>query len=528
MSLPNINTRNFMIGMVAGGFALLVSFVLREASGVAFIPEMGAQVLFSVTPGTIESTAVENLQSYAKYSTFIGATIITMVLYGVVGLAGSRTGAVRYGTKSKQLVVFFMSSFSLFLVIGIVLLILGQVRTVPVSLPILVLSLLPPQIAFSAVFASFVRFPPKPVEMCQIATPPQGKQFDRRRRLFVKAGVATVVAAAILAYGVGFLLPRMESSYKPGSITSNLSSLMSLEITPVDQFYRVDVNIIPPSVNADTWNLSISGLVDNPFTFSFNDISNLVTVEQYNTLECVSNEIGGNLISTARWKGVRLKDLLNKAGLQPSAQYIVFKCVDGYDVGIPVDRALLDGTLLTFEMNGQPLPTEHGYPIRALVPGLYGMMNPKWITGIEAVNGVYEGYWQRRGWTNDARYETMSDVVVPGSAAVTERFNIQGSNLVPLGVVPIAGIAFAGDRGISKVEVSTDGGVSWMTASVKDPLSDYTWVLWSAEWNPPKTGNYKIMVRATDGVGNLQTATVTNPFPNGATGYHVLDISIVS
>ena len=221
----------------------------------------------------------------------------------------------------------------------------------------------------------------------------------------------------------------------------------------------------------------------------------------------------------------------NVKGLSTSPLILRFQVsafTDGYDVGIPVDRALLDGTLLTFEINGQPLPTEHGYPIRAIVPGLYGMMNPKWITSIEAVNGVYEGYWQRRGWTNDANYETMSDVIVPGSAAVTERFNIQGSNLVALGVVPIAGIAFAGDRGISKVEVSTDGGVSWMTATVKDPLSDYTWVLWSAEWNPPKTGNYKIMVRATDGDGNLQTATVTNPFPNGATGYHVLDISVVS
>jgi len=251
-------------------------------------------------------------------------------------------------------------------------------------------------------------------------------------------------------------------------------------------------------------------------------------VEQYNTLECVSNFVGGNLIGTAQWTGVRLKDVLSNAGVLSSAVYVIFKSVDGYSVGIPMDRAMLEGTLLAFEMNGSPLPTEHGYPLRAIVPGLYGMNNAKWITSIEAVNDTYEGYWQQRGWVEDAMYQTGSSIVIPGDAQVNSVFGIGGATDVKLGVVPIAGLAFGGDRGISKVEVSTDGGQTWTVSSLMDPLSNYTWVFWSAEWNPPGTGNYSLQVRATDGQGNLQTAVITQPFPNGATGYQVVDVSVSS
>lgn len=520
--------KSFTAGVAAGGAALLVSFLLRELAGVPFLPEMGAQTLFSVTPGSIESGAVENLGSYAKYSAFAGAIIVNLGLYGVIGLLLTRHRSFLGDTaRLKRGIAFFLASFAVLLAVGTAMLVLTQILTTPVTAPGLILSLIPPQIVFGVVLVALQRNPQqKPLAIChQPASPVPGKRFDRRRRLFIKTGVATAVAAAILAYGVGFLLlPRT------GVLQSGTSSSLSLAqgVTPNDRFYRVDVNITPPLVSPNSWNLAVAGLVDRPLALSLDQIINMALVEQYNTLECVSNEIGGDLISTAKWRGVRLKDILQMAGLQSGAQYMVFKCVDGYDVGIPVDRALLDGTILAFEMNGQPLPQEHGYPLRAVVPGLYGMMNAKWITRIEAVNGMYEGYWQRRGWTNDARHQTGSDVVVPGTAKVTQRFGIQGSNSVLLGKVPIAGIAFGGDRGISKVEVSMDGGDSWTTASLKDPLSDYTWVLWSAEWNPPRTGSYKLMVRATDGRGNIQTATVTNPFPNGATGYQVVDISVVS
>lgn len=363
----------------------------------------------------------------------------------------------------------------------------------------------------------------KPTDVCKAVVPPKGMKFDRRRRLFIQAGVAAAVGAAILAYGVGFLLRPTDTSVESVST----QSLTSQGVTTNDKFYRVDINIFAPSVNSSSWSLGVSGLVNTPLSLNLSQLQQMASVQQYNTLECVSNDIGGELISTAQWTGVQLKDILSMAGVKASADYVVFKAVDGYSVGIPLATAMLDGTLLAYEMNGAPLPTDHGSPLRAIVPGLYGMMNCKWITSVEAVSGTYQGYWQVRGWENDAMYQTGSSIVIPGGAEITSLFGINGSDQVALGVVPVAGIAFVGDRGVSKVEVSSDGGKTWTTASQTSPLSQYTWVFWSAEWNPPAKGAYSLHVRATDGTGAVQTAVVSGPFPNGATGYHVVDISVL-
>jgi hypothetical protein len=307
-----------------------------------------------------------------------------------------------------------------------------------------------------------------------------------------------------------------------------LAPLLDSEVTPTYLFYRIDINPIVPVVDATSWSLNVKGLVNNPLTITYEEIKAMPSVEEYATLQCVSNKIGGGLTSTALWKGVRLKDVLQKARLRPGAKYIAFRCYDGYDVGIPLERGLLDGTILAYEMNLAPLTSEHGYPVRAIVPGLYGMMNPKWITEIELEDNVYEGYWQRNGWTNNATEETHSSIVIPGQAPIRDRFRnleLENINIVPGQKVPVAGIAFAGDRGISKVEVSTDGGATWKSASIKDPLSKYTWVLWAAGFVPTATqSNYKIVVRATDKTGKVQTAEVRPPFPDGNTGYHIISI----
>ena len=259
------------------------------------------------------------------------------------------------------------------------------------------------------------------------------------------------------------------------------------------------------------------------------------SIEEFATLECVSNKLDGDLISTAVWKGVRLKDILGKAQIMPQAKYIVFRCYDGYDVGIPIERGLSEGTILAYDMNGASLTAEHGYPLRAIVPGLYGMMNPKWITEIELVEAIYEGYWQRKGWANNAKYNTHSFIAIPGNADVGKRLinvapassattNPSPSSTSSSEMVPIAGMAFAGDRGIARVEVSTDGGTTWKDARLKDALSPYTWVLWTV--NAPRTGNnhYKIIARATDKTGKVQTSEIADPFPNGATGYPVINV----
>jgi DMSO/TMAO reductase YedYZ molybdopterin-dependent catalytic subunit len=519
--------RGFLVGLGGGVLALAVSYTLRIFLGGVFLPELAAQTLFTLTPGAIESQAVESLQSLAKYSAFTGALVINLVLYGVFGALLYRSKSLsQQGGRLERFVSFTLMPYIILATIGVLLLFTTAIQSSPVSLPMLLISLVPPQLAFGVTLISFNSVGPvKPTELCEVAKPPKGKKkFDRRRRLFIQAGVASAVGAAILVYGIGFLLKPASPT---GTTPATPSSLFAQDVTANGNFYRVDVNIFPPTVDGSTWQLQVSGLVNTPLTLTLDQIQNMSFYDQYNTLECVSNTIGGDLISTAQWRGVRLKDVLNQADLQPSADYIVFKAVDGYDVAIPLERAMLDGTLLAFEMNGEPLPTEHGYPLRAIVPGLYGMMNAKWITSIEAVSGTYQGYWQVRGWTNDAMYQTGSEIAIPGDAQVTQRFGINGSSEVPFGTIPIAGIAYAGDRGVSKVEVSTDGGDTWMQASTSQPLSSYTWVFWSAQWNPPAKGSYKLTVRATDGTGAVQTAVVTNPFPDGATGYHVVDISVV-
>ena len=515
--------------MLGGALALGASYLIRVSVGGAFLPELASQTLFSLTPGSVESVFVENLQSAAKYSAFTVGVIVNLVLYGVLGALLFRSKSIgEESGRLERLLSFVLFPYFLLAAIGIALVFLTAIQTNPVSAPELLASLILPQLVFGGVLTWFYpAVPVKHTELCEAVPPPKGrKKFDRRRRLFIEAGLASAVGAAILVYGVGYLLrPTVASG--PGSPVTT-TTLFAQDVTANSSFYRVDVNIFPPSVAGSSWTLKVSGLVSNPLSLSLQQIQQMGAYDQYNTLECVSNTIGGDLISTANWRGVRISDVLDMAGVQPSAEYVVFKAVDGYDVAVPMSRAMLAGAILAYEMNGAPLPAEHGYPLRAIVPGLYGMMNCKWITGIELVSTPYQGYWQVRGWTNSAEYQTGSEIVIPGDAQVAKRFGIDGSSVVPSGAVPVAGIAFAGDRGILKVEVSADGGNTWTSASMTEPLSNNTWIFWSSEWNPPASGHYKLVVRATDGTGAVQTAVMTDPFPNGATGYHVVDVSVSS
>jgi DMSO/TMAO reductase YedYZ molybdopterin-dependent catalytic subunit len=510
--------------------ALAISFLVRVFFGGVFLPELAVGALVTQTPGSIESVLVTNLQYIAKYSALAGAVVVNLLLYGLIAYGLSGAGAKKaYGDRVS---IYAFSAYGITFLLTVVALYLTQVLSSPQPPTTVILTLLPPQLAFGLIVVAGERFAPAQTGViCEPLKPIGGesevgrrkRKFDRKRRLVIQAGLATAVAGALLYYGVGLLFP------KPGiSRADAVSALQGQEVTATSQFYRVDVNIFPPSVASNSWTLPVSGLVSNPTTLDYGKLTAMASAEQYNTLECVSNEIGGDLISTAKWKGVKLKDVLTQAQVSPDATYVVFKAADGYDVGIPLDKAMLDGTILAYEMNGAPLPSEHGFPVRVIVPGYYGMMNCKWLMSIELVKETYQGYWQVRGWANEASYRTGSEIVTPGTAQVAQRFGIGGAPAVPLGLTPIAGIAFAGDRGIEKVEVSTDGGKTWSLASFKDPVSDNTWVLWTANWNPPSTGHYSIAVRATDKTGAVQAASIAAPFPNGATGYHVVDVGVTS
>ncbi len=517
--------RSFLQGLVPGGAAVGLSFLFRYYLGGVFLPELASQTLISIVPGQLESSAVENLGSLAKYTTFSVAVALNVVLYGVLAMIAYRIRSrspVRNSTVAALRLVALPYGF--FLVVTLLLSAIGGSASQPVPLGLVALSLLPPNLLFGLALPYIGPNASRAGKVICFPSLPRKKSFDRKRRLFVKAAAASAVATAVLVYGLDILFAKMGVA---STTSADVTQISSLSVTPNENFYRVDIDVIPPSVDQRAWSLTVGGLVDAPVTLSYDELLAMPSVEQYNTLECVSNKVGGNLMSTAKWKGVRLKDVLRSAGVHSDAEYAVFSCADGYDVEIPVERALLDGTLLVYEMNGSPLPVEHGYPLRAVVPGLYGMMNAKWMQNIQLIKGNYQGFWQRRGWTSDARYQTGSTIVTPGGSALRTRFGLSDSlGAVNPGDEMIAGVAFAGDVGISKVEVSTDGGSVWRTASVKDPLSGYTWVLWSADWNPPTEGAYRLMVRATDKSGNVQTATLHDPFPNGATGYHVVDVTV--
>ena len=541
-------TTSFVVGLAAGAVAIAISLIIRSFAVGPFIPELASQTLFSLTPGQFESQAVANFGPLAKYSAFAGAIIANFILYGLFAIWVDRLqNKLRWKGYVGKAILSSALAYVILLIVTISLVTITEARThtQPTSIMRLVLSLILPQIAFGFTLSSFYEKIRRPSRTPVVEKPSETTtQIDYKKRALLRAAIASAVALPILYLGLNRLFPTQEvqppsssslsllplqSKSKPlGFEDPRLAPLLDSEVTPTYLFYRIDINPIVPVVDATSWTLTVKGLVNNPLTITYEEIKAMPSVKEYATLQCVSNKIGGDLTSTALWRGVRLKDVLQKAQVKPGAKYIAVRCYDGYDVGIPLERGLLDGSILAYEMNLAPLTSEHGYPVRAIVPGLYGMMNPKWITEIELVDSVYEGYWARNGWTNVATEDTHSFIVIPGQAPVRDRFrnlDVENINIVPGQKVPVAGIAFAGDRGIAKVEVSTDGGVTWKSASIKDPLSKYTWVLWTAGFTPVTAqGNYKIVVRATDKTGKIQTAEVRPPFPDGATGYHMINI----
>ncbi|HEX6230941.1 MAG TPA: molybdopterin-dependent oxidoreductase, partial [Actinomycetota bacterium] len=280
-------------------------------------------------------------------------------------------------------------------------------------------------------------------------------------------------------------------------------------VTPTGDFYVVDTALFDPVVDVDGWTLSVGGLVDRPFRLGYEELLDQPAVELVSTLECISNEVGGDLISTARWTGVPVRALLERAGVREGAVEVVATSVDGYADSITLDEAMREHSLVVVGMNGVSLPREHGFPARLLVPGLYGMKQPKWIGSIELVDRPFVGYWERRGWSKAAIVKTMSRVDTQASDATR---------------TVVAGVAFAGDRGISRVEVSLDAGATWVDADLEAPLSPLSWRRWRFELRPEDVGGSSLVVRATDGEGRVQEQAVAPPHPDGASGYHTLDL----
>jgi len=284
------------------------------------------------------------------------------------------------------------------------------------------------------------------------------------------------------------------------------------EVTANGDFYRIDIDTLPPQVDASTWRLEVTGLVKNPLTLSLDDLRTRPSVSQFVTMQCISNPIGGDLTSTSEWTGVPLHDILAEAGLSPDVQAIGVQTVDGFYESVDLSDALDERTLLVYAMGGEPLAAEHGFPLRIYIPNRYGMKQPKWITSLEALDHPGPGYWVDRGWSAEAIPQTVS-VVDAATADATAQ------------TVPVGGIAWAGARGIGRVEVQVDGG-PWAEARLRvPPLSALTWVQWRYDW-PYSPGRHTFAVRAYDGTGALQVVQAQDTFPNGATGIDSLTVTL--
>jgi len=290
---------------------------------------------------------------------------------------------------------------------------------------------------------------------------------------------------------------------------------LSAEVTSNDQYYVVSKNLVAdPIVDGKSWNLAVDGQVEHPFTLSYQEVLALPMQKQYESMMCISNEVGGQYMSNALWEGVPLMDLLQRAGVKPGASKVVFHAVDNYTDSIHLSKALEPTTLMAVYMNGVPVPENHGFPARMLVPGIYGMKHCKWLTRIEVVNYDYRGYWQQRGWSDPAPIRMTARIDTP----------LDGTNVAARRTTYIAGVAFSGNRGISEVDVSTDGGRTWQRATLKQPLSALTWVLWELEWQP-NPGNYLVTARAIDLEGNVQSPIEEPPLPDGSSGYHTVTVT---
>lgn len=514
------NLSSDKIGPIERGLVAATVFLLIQGAGLLALSrstalEGVAEQLSSAMPPAMFSFLLDNLLYSAKPLLLIGliigvyvASIVLAAIYQAAGIAGIslRSGLV-YGATA-------------ILVFAIDLL----VRTAGWTAVEVILAAVAAA-AYVSVFALASRPATVPAPAPVPAEVPAGLGRTFSRRMLVTGLVGFGGALAVGGYYWSTILAKSapitaRTTSEPGTQTDAEStagddpwtsiSYLSPEITPTDEFYFVSKNFVDPVVNNADWSLTIEGLVDNPLSFTLDEFKQLPSAEQYNTLSCISNDVGGDLIGNAHWRGARLKPLLEQAGPHSGIKKVVFHAADGYTDSITFDVAMRSANLLAYEMNGDPLNHTHGSPLRLLVPGIYGMKNVKWITKIELVDTDFLGYWQKQGWSDPAPVKTMSRVDGPTPDAMPG----SGGQIA-------AGVAFAGDRGITAVEISTDEGATWSPAQVKPAIGPYSWSLWQAPIEVPADGSpLYVWVRAIDGDGLVQSGEDIRSYPDGASGYH--------
>lgn len=515
MSAPRATTehrgRYAIAGAVAAGVALGATELAAGAlGGTPSLVQSVAGVVIDLAPIAVVRTAISALGSRDKPVLVAGVVVLSLLFGACIGLAGRRRRWIG------------VASFAAFGALGA----WAGARPPNASLWHAALAGASGVIAGVAVLASMAWRPARTASTAE--APPSALEVASRRSFLAGAGSLAVVGAAAAAGGrlletrarvvarqrVG--LPGLGAS-ESGPITGLHVRGLSPFITPNGDFYRVDTATFLPLTDAASWRLKVGGMVDHPFELTYDELLAMPTEEHVITLACVSNEVGDHLSGNARWRGVRLDELLRRAGPQPEASQLVGLSLDGFSTGFPTALAL-DGrnAMVAVAMNGEPLPDLHGFPARLVVPGVYGYASAcKWLAEIrlDRLDG-FQPYWMERGWATGGQMRTMSRIDTP----------IAGRR-VRSGKVPIAGVAWTDHLGISKVEVQVDKG-PWMRSRL-GPGDVDTWRQWVVDWDATP-GTHTIRVRATDGKGMLQTSQPMDSFPSGATGWHTIQVKVMS
>lgn len=353
--------------------------------------------------------------------------------------------------------------------------------------------------------------------------PVAGSSLSRRE--FLADSLVVVGGGALALAGLGVFVQVLDAAGHGSSLPAASGDPFgpTPALTPVADFYTVAKDVLPPTVDGATWRLAIDGLVDRPAQLSLAELRSLPVQETVRTLECISTDIvrGDHLISNQLWRGARVSDVLASVGVQSTARFVHWQAEDGYTESLPLAVALDPLTWIAYDLGGAALPVEHGFPARVLVAGRFGMKQPKWLRRMTLSDVDLDGYWEQRGWDRDAIERTMSRIDTPAHAQ-------QISRNQPL---VVTGIAFAGDRGISRVDVSPDGGASWQQATLEDatrrPLGPLTWVRWRTSFTFRQAGAARIVVRGTDGGGAVQSGQPSSPLPSGSTGWHAVDVTVI-
>ncbi len=504
-------------GIVAGLVSVVCMLILRLVAGVPTPVELFGDFVLKKLPAVQFVHMLIFFGAHSKTAP-LGLTLLAMIaLGGLLGLFYATLVRLRVPTSGYQP---GRREWLTALLLGLALSILGtvlfwtEIRQNFLGLPVdwsRVASVLGLLLDFE-VYALVLSW-------CYRALLPGGQSADvpviarSRRALLARGGVAVLGVGAV--GGTLGLVREYLGNYSSYDGTESPSPSLTSQITPNSEHYVVTQNPIDPAPSLNIWRLEITGLVGTPGMYTYEEFTSLPSISRAVTLECIANYIGGHLISTAIWQGVTFRSLLERhGGARTGARYVAFYSVDGYTISQPLEEVLKADALLAFRMNGTELPIRHGYPVRALIPGHFGEENPKWLTRIELADQFVGGLYSDQGWYNGPLY-TITRIDTPRG-----RVSFQPA-------ITVGGIAFSGYRGIQKVEISTDNGVTWNNAQLAPPLSQDAWVLWTYQWQPLARGQYTLVARATDGTGQVQTSQKQGTIPNGATGYHMVQINLV-